>query len=57
MNFVDTLGAFLPRVLMTISIVLAGWLIASVVRVLVRRILQGVRFNAACERAGIAAVL
>jgi hypothetical protein len=57
MNFVDALATFLPRMLMTISIVLAGWLIAMAVRVLVRRVLQGVRFNAASERAGIAAVL
>jgi hypothetical protein len=56
-NFVDALRVFTPRVVMTISIVLAGWLIATLVRLLVRRVLQWVRFNAACERAGIAALL
>jgi hypothetical protein len=57
MNFVDALRTFLPRVATTISIVLAGWLIAMAVRLLVRRALHWLRFNAACERAGIAALL
>ena len=57
MNFVDALRVFLPRGVITISIVVAGWLIATIVRLFVRRILRWVRFNLACERAGIAALL
>ena len=56
-NFVEGLRLFLPRLLTTLSIVLAGWLIAAVVRAFVRRALRWIRFNAACERAGIAPLL
>jgi hypothetical protein len=56
-NFVEGLRLFLPRLLTTLSIVLAGWLIAAVVRAFVRRALGWIRFNAACERAGIAPLL
>lgn len=56
-NFVDAIQLFLPRVVTTISIVLAGWLIAAVLRLVVRWALGWLRFNAACERAGIAPLL
>jgi hypothetical protein len=56
-NFVDAIQLFLPRIVTTISIVLAGWLIATVLRLVVRWALGWLRFNAACERAGIAPLL
>lgn len=56
-NFVDAITQFLPRIATTISIVLAGWLIAAVLRLLVRGILGWLRFNAACERVGLAPTL
>jgi hypothetical protein len=56
-NFVDALALFLPRILTTISIVLVGWLIAVVLKGLVRFVLRSVRINAAAERTGVAEVL
>lgn len=56
-NFVDAIQLFLPRVLTTISIVLAGWIIAAVLRAILRWLLQKVRFNAFCDRAGITPML
>ena len=56
-NFVDAITLFLPRVVTTISIVLAGWLIAVVLRTIVRVTLGWLRFNAASERAGVAQLL
>ena len=56
-NFVDAIQLFLPRVATTIAIVLAGWIIAAILRTLVRRLLGGLGFNAMCDRAGITAML
>jgi hypothetical protein len=56
-NFVEAIRIFLPRVATTISIILVGWVIAAVLRALVRRVLGWLRFNAACERIGIAPLL
>jgi len=56
-NFVDTIAQFLPRVLTTISIVLAGWVIAMVLRVVVRAVLRWLRVNAMGDRAGIGSVV
>lgn len=56
-NFVDALRVFLPRVATTISIILVGWVIAALLRAVVRRTLGWLRFNAACERAGLGPLL
>jgi len=56
-NFVEAIAAFLPRMVTTISIVLVGWLIAILLRTLVRWILSSLRFNAWAERLGVATVL
>src|SRR5688500_4840011 len=56
-NFVDGVALFLPRVVTTISIVVAGWLIAMLLRTLVRWILGWLRFNVASERMGVAGLL
>ena len=56
-NFVDAIQLYLPRVLTTIAIVLAGWLIAAALRLVVLWILRSIRFNAASERAGVTPLL
>jgi hypothetical protein len=56
-NFVDSLNFFLPRVVTTLAIIVAGWLIAILLRTVVRLVLKGLRFNAGAERAGIAPLL
>jgi hypothetical protein len=56
-NFVDSIQTFLPRVATTISIILVGWLIAAVLRAVVRWALGWLRFNAGAERVGIGAML
>lgn len=56
-TYLAALRAFLPRVLATVSIVLVGWLIAVVLRVVTRRVLGLVRFNALAQRTGAADVL
>jgi hypothetical protein len=46
-------GAFLPRLLVALAIVLAGWLLAKVVRFAFMRALRAVNFHVLTERAGI----
>jgi hypothetical protein len=47
------LGAFLPRLILAIVILLLGWLIAKAVRFAVDRTLRAVNFNLVSERAGV----
>lgn len=56
-NFLQSVVLYLPRVLATLSIVIAGWLIAAVLRVVTRWALRWLRFDALTERIGLAAVL
>jgi hypothetical protein len=56
-NFVESLSSFLPRVMTTISIIAVGWLIAILLRTIVRFVLEWLRVNAAAERLGVAALL
>lgn len=56
-NFLNGLVIYLPRVLATLSIVLVGWLIATVLRVITRWALQSLRFDALSERMGLTALL
>lgn len=51
--FLAQLGAFLPRLLLAVVILVAGWLIAKFVRVVVEKGLRFVNFNVLAERAGI----
>ncbi len=46
-------GLFLPRVLLAIAILVAGWLIAKAVRFTVVKALRGLNFNVVTEKAGI----
>jgi hypothetical protein len=56
-TYLAALQAFLPRMLATLTIVVAGWLIAIVLRVVTRRLLGLLRLNALAQRAGAADVL
>jgi len=56
-NFVDAIRTFLPRILTTFSIILAGWIIAVALRTLVRWMLGWLRFNTVCDRLGITPLL
>jgi hypothetical protein len=51
------IGAFLPRVLLAIVILIAGWLIAKAVRYALTRTLGALNFNVVTEKAGIDAFL
>lgn len=56
-NFLGGLAAFLPRALATLSIVVAGWLMAALLRRLMRVLLGWVRFQRFAERSGAAELL
>ena len=56
-NFVESLAAFLPNAITTLSIIVVGWLIAMLLRTVVRFALRSLRFNALAERQGLAALL
>jgi hypothetical protein len=56
-TYLGALRAFLPRLLATLSIVVAGWLIAVALRLVTRRVAGWLRLNALAERVGAAEVL
>lgn len=56
-NFVESVAQLLPRVIITVSIILVGWLIAIVLKRLTRWVLRRFHFNRFCERVGLAAPL
>lgn len=56
-NFLNGLAGFLPRLVVTLSIVVAGWIMAAVLSFVTRRLLRWVRFNRFAERAGAAELL
>jgi hypothetical protein len=56
-NFLESVGAFLPRTLVTVSLLVVGWLLAAGLRFVVRTVLARLRFNAACERLGVLGAL
>ena len=51
------IGAFLPRVLLAVVILIAGWLVAKAVRNALVKALRAVNFNIVTEKAGIDAFL
>jgi hypothetical protein len=51
-EFLHQTAAFLPRLLLALFVVGAGWLFAKVVRFAVERALRAVNFNVLTERAG-----
>ena len=56
-NFVESLIAFLPRMVTTLAIVVVGWLIAMLLRTIVRAMAGWLRINVAAERFGVAPLL
>jgi len=46
-------GAFLPRVVLAIAILIAGWLIAKAVRFALVKTLRAINFNVITDKAGI----
>src|SRR3990172_10504858 len=56
-NFVDSLARLLPRLVTTFVIVALGWLIAIVLRGIIRLVLGWLHFNTAADRLGISAPL
>lgn len=51
------IGAFLPRVLLAIAILIAGWLVAKAVRFALVKMLRALNFNVVTDKAGIDAFL
>jgi hypothetical protein len=47
------IGAFLPRLLLAIVVLVIGWLVAKVVRFAIVKALHAVNFNVVTEKAGI----
>ncbi len=50
-------GEFLPRVLLAIGILVAGWLVAKALRFAIAKALRGLNFHVVSEKAGIDAFL
>ena len=53
MESLHQIGVFLPRLLLAIVILIAGWLIAKTVRFAIIRALRAINFNVVTEKAGI----
>lgn len=51
--FLVQTGAFLPKVVLAVAILVAGWLIAKAVRFAVEKGLRAINFHILAERAGI----
>lgn len=47
------IGAFLPRLLIAVVVVLGGWLLAKVARIAVTKALRAINFNVLTERSGL----
>jgi len=56
-NYLHAIRAFLPRVLATLSIIAAGWLLALALAAITRKVLAWLRFDALAERTGTADLL
>jgi hypothetical protein len=51
--FLTQIGSFLPKLILAILILVAGWLLAKLIRFVIVRGLRAVNFNVLAERAGI----
>lgn len=47
------IGEFLPRVLLALAILIAGWLLAKAVRFAIVKMLRAVNFNVVTDKAGV----
>jgi len=52
-GFLISAGEFLPRIVLALLVLLAGWIVAKMVRFAIARGLRAVNFNVLTERAGI----
>ena len=52
-GFLISVGEFLPRLVLALLVLLAGWIIAKMVRFAIARGLRAVNFNVLTERAGM----
>ena len=52
-GFLISVGEFLPRIVLALLVLLAGWIIAKMVRFAIGRGLRAMNFNVLTERAGI----
>jgi len=55
--FLEQVGTFLPRLALTLVVLIAGWLLAKVARFAIVRSLRAVNFHVLTERAGMDAFL
>ena len=51
-EFLHQIAAFLPKLLLALLVVAAGWLLAKAVRFAIERALRAINFNVLTERAG-----
>jgi hypothetical protein len=56
-NFLESAAELLPRLVLTVSIVLVGWLIAGVMRWVTRSLLARLGFGRLCARQGVTEML
>ncbi len=56
-NFLESAAELLPRLVLTVSIVLVGWLIAGVMRWATRSLLARLGFGRLCARQGVTEML
>jgi flagellar biosynthesis protein FliQ len=52
-GFLISAGEFLPRILLAILVLVAGWMVAKMVRFAIAKVLRAVYFNVLTERAGM----
>jgi len=56
-NFLELLRSFLPKILAMLLIVIAGWVIATIAKFIVGRLIRLLKIDALLERAGAAELL
>jgi hypothetical protein len=56
-NFLEVLTHFLPRLLAMVTIIVAGWIVATIARLVVRRAMRIGRITALADRSGVAELL
>ena len=52
-NFFESAAAWLPRIVITTSVVVVGWLIATICRRVTRYTLTRLGFGRLCDRQGV----
>jgi hypothetical protein len=52
-TFLAQFGAFLPKLVLAVAVLIAGWLLAKLLRFVIVRGLRAINFNVLADRAGI----